>query len=61
MVIATKARFPMGKGPIDVGLAAPPALRLDDSLRRLGVDHIDLYQMHAWDEPDPARGNPALP
>ena len=28
---------------------APPARALDASLRRLGVDHIDLYQMHAWD------------
>lgn len=49
-VIATKGRFPMGEGPNDVGLSRRHLrTALDDSLRRLGVDHIDLYQMHAWD------------
>ncbi len=50
MVVATKARFPMGPGPNDIGLSRKhlgPAL--DDSLRRLGLERIDLYQMHAWD------------
>jgi aryl-alcohol dehydrogenase-like predicted oxidoreductase len=50
MVIATKGRFPMGEGPNDLGLSRRH-LRdaLDASLRRLGVDHVDLYQTHAWD------------
>src|SRR5436190_216808 len=50
LVIATKGRFPMGDGPNDLGLSRRH-LRdaLDASLRRLGVEHIDLYQMHAWD------------
>ncbi|MBT1003585.1 aldo/keto reductase [Paenarthrobacter sp. DKR-5] len=50
LVIATKGRFPMGKGPNDLGTSRRHLRKaLDDSLRRLGVDHIDLYQMHAWD------------
>lgn len=50
IVLATKGRFPMGAGPNDLGLSRTHLRRaLDDSLRRLGVDHIDLYQMHAWD------------
>ncbi|GAA2066857.1 aldo/keto reductase [Leifsonia soli] len=50
VVIATKGRFPMGGGPNDLGLSRTHLrTALDASLRRLGVDHIDLYQMHAWD------------
>jgi aryl-alcohol dehydrogenase-like predicted oxidoreductase len=50
MVIATKARFPTGEGPNDLGLSRVRLTRaLDASLRRLGVDTIDLYQAHAWD------------
>ncbi|MFP3465968.1 aldo/keto reductase [Leifsonia sp. SIMBA_070] len=50
VVIATKGRFPMGAGPNDLGLSrAHLRTALDASLRRLGVEHIDLYQMHAWD------------
>ncbi|MEE9095086.1 aldo/keto reductase [Pseudarthrobacter phenanthrenivorans] len=49
-VIATKGRFPMGTAPNDVGTSRRHLARaLDDSLRRLGVEQIDLYQMHAWD------------
>ncbi|WP_182496078.1 aldo/keto reductase [Nesterenkonia jeotgali] len=50
MVLATKGRFPMGQGPNDLGTSRRH-LRdaLDASLQRLGVDHIDLYQLHAWD------------
>ncbi|KRE85115.1 aldo/keto reductase [Arthrobacter sp. Soil764] len=49
-VIATKGRFPMGTAPNDVGTSRRRLTRaLDDSLRRLGVEQIDLYQMHAWD------------
>jgi len=50
LVIATKGRFPMGSGPNDLGLSRTHLRHaLEASLRRLGVDHIDLYQMHAWD------------
>ena len=49
-VVATKGRFPMGTGPNDVGTSRRRLTRaLDDSLRRLGVEQIDLYQLHAWD------------
>ena len=49
-VIATKGRFPMGTAPNDVGTSRRRLTRaLDASLRRLGVEQIDLYQMHAWD------------
>ncbi|OMH23558.1 aldo/keto reductase [Tersicoccus phoenicis] len=50
VVLATKGRFPMGTGPNDVGTSRRHLRRaLENSLSRLGVDHIDLYQMHAWD------------
>ncbi|WP_345763942.1 aldo/keto reductase [Diaminobutyricibacter sp. McL0608] len=50
LVLATKGRFPMGDGPNDLGLSRTHLRRaLEASLRRLGVEHIDLYQMHAWD------------
>jgi aryl-alcohol dehydrogenase-like predicted oxidoreductase len=50
MVIATKGRFPMGEGPNDLGLSRRH-LRdaLDGSLRRLRVECVDLYQVHAFD------------
>ena len=50
VVVATKGRFQMGDGPNDVGLSRRHLrTALDASLRRLGTDHVDLYQMHAWD------------
>ena len=50
LVVATKGRFPMGAGPNDAGLTRTSLSRaLDASLRRLGVDTVDLYQAHAWD------------
>ena len=50
IVLATKGRFPMGSGPNDLGNSRRHLRRaLDASLKRLGVDHIDLYQLHAWD------------
>jgi aryl-alcohol dehydrogenase-like predicted oxidoreductase len=50
VVLATKGRFAMGEGRNDVGLSRRH-LRdaLDASLRRLGVEHVDLYQVHAFD------------
>ena len=54
VVIATKARFAMGAGPNDLGTSRRHLGRaLDASLRRLGVEQIDLYQMHAWDAVTP--------
>jgi aryl-alcohol dehydrogenase-like predicted oxidoreductase len=50
VVLATKGRFPTGDGPNDVGLSRRHlGDALDASLRRLQVDRIDLYQVHAWD------------
>jgi aryl-alcohol dehydrogenase (NADP+) len=50
VVLATKGRFPMGDGPNDLGLSRRHLSRaLDASLGRLGVEQVDLYQMHAWD------------
>jgi len=52
LVILTKGRFRVGPdaGPNDFGLSRRHLVRaLDASLRRLGVDHVDLYQVHAWD------------
>lgn len=54
LVIATKGRFAMGEGPNDLGLSRVSLSRaLDASLRRLGVETIDLYQAHAWDPVTP--------
>jgi aryl-alcohol dehydrogenase-like predicted oxidoreductase len=50
VVIATKARFPTSDGPNGLGLSRRHLVTaLDASLRRLGVDTIDLYQLHGWD------------
>ena len=50
VVLATKGRFPTGEAPNDVGLSRRHLSRaLEASLRRLGVDAVDLYQVHAWD------------
>jgi aryl-alcohol dehydrogenase-like predicted oxidoreductase len=50
VVLATKARFPMGPDGNDLGLSRRHLQRaLDASLRRLGVECVDLYQVHAWD------------
>jgi aryl-alcohol dehydrogenase-like predicted oxidoreductase len=50
VVLATKGRFPMGSASNDVGLSRRHlADALDASLRRLGVDRVDLYQVHSAD------------
>jgi aryl-alcohol dehydrogenase-like predicted oxidoreductase len=50
VVLATKGRFPMGERPNDSGLSSRHLTRaLDASLGRLGVEAIDLYQVHSWD------------
>ena len=54
VVLATKGRFTMGEGPNSSGLSNRHLTRaLDASLRRLGTDHVDLYQVHAWDAHTP--------
>lgn len=49
IVLATKATMPMGERNRQGGSRRWLITALEDSLRRLGVDHIDLYQMHRWD------------
>jgi aryl-alcohol dehydrogenase-like predicted oxidoreductase len=54
VLIATKVRMPMGDGPNDAGLSRQHILTgCEASLRRLGTDHIDLYQVHEWDGATP--------
>lgn len=54
MVLATKVYFPMRPGPNGKGLSRKVILReLDDSLRRLGTDYVDLYQIHRFDYETP--------
>lgn len=50
IVLATKAGLPMGDDPNRRGSSRRWLVtELDNSLRRLGVDHVDLYQIHRWD------------
>jgi aryl-alcohol dehydrogenase-like predicted oxidoreductase len=54
VLLATKARFPMGPGPNDAGLSRHHLIEAcEASLRRLGTDHVDLYQVHEWDGQTP--------
>jgi 1-deoxyxylulose-5-phosphate synthase len=54
VVIATKAFYPMGDGPNDRGLSRRHLFdAIDASLRRLGVDYVDLYQIHRFDPDTP--------
>jgi aryl-alcohol dehydrogenase-like predicted oxidoreductase len=54
VLLATKARMPMGDGPNDAGLSRHHLVReCEASLRRLRTDHIDLYQVHEWDGQTP--------
>lgn len=53
-VIATKVYFPMSDAPNDRGLSRKAILTaIDKSLRRLGTDYVDLYQIHRWDYATP--------
>ena len=54
VVIATKVRTEMGPGPNDRGLSRKHILSaIDASLKRLGTDYVDLYQIHRWDYETP--------
>ncbi len=54
VVIATKVYFPMSDDPNDRGLSRKHIMAsIDASLRRLGVDYVDLYQIHRWDDETP--------
>jgi aryl-alcohol dehydrogenase-like predicted oxidoreductase len=53
-VLATKVFMPFGDGPNDRGLSRKHILSsIDKSLRRLGTDHVDLYQIHRFDPQTP--------
>jgi 1-deoxyxylulose-5-phosphate synthase len=54
LVIGTKVYFPMTPGPMGRGLSRKHILSaIDASLGRLGLDHVDLYQIHRWDTETP--------
>jgi 1-deoxyxylulose-5-phosphate synthase len=54
LVIATKVRFQMTPGPTGRGLSRKHVLSaIDASLSRLGMDYVDLYQIHRWDPDTP--------
>ena len=54
VVIATKVHGRMRPGPNGAGLSRKVIMReIDASLARLGVDHVDLYQIHRWDDSTP--------
>jgi aryl-alcohol dehydrogenase-like predicted oxidoreductase len=54
LVIATKVRARMSEDVNDIGLSRRHIMNaVDRSLARLGTDHIDLYQLHGWDELTP--------
>lgn len=54
VIVATKALGPMGDGVNDRGASRRHLLeQIDASLERLGLDHVDLYQLHGWDPATP--------
>jgi 1-deoxyxylulose-5-phosphate synthase len=54
VVLATKVYFPIGRGPNGGGLSRKHIMEaIDNSLRRLGTDYVDLYQIHRWDDSVP--------
>jgi aryl-alcohol dehydrogenase-like predicted oxidoreductase len=56
VLVSTKAYFPMGEGPNDVGTSRHHLRRaLEASLRRLGTDYVDIYHTHAFDALTPVQ------
>src|SRR5690242_20285612 len=54
VVVATKVFMPMSDGENDRGLSRKHIMSsIDASLRRLGMDYVDLYQIHRWDPRTP--------
>lgn len=54
VVVATKAFYPMSEDPNDHGLSRKHLMSaIDASLKRLGTDYVDLYQIHRWDPETP--------
>lgn len=54
VLLSTKAGLPMGDGPGDAGTSRSRLIRAtEDALRRLGTDHLDLFQLHAFDAATP--------
>lgn len=54
VVVATKVYFPMREGPNARSLSRKAIMtEIDASLRRLGMDYVDLYQIHRWDSTTP--------
>lgn len=54
VVLATKVYFAIGQGPNGRGLSRKHIMdAIDGSLRRLGTDYVDLYQIHRWDNETP--------
>ncbi len=54
VIVATKVFNPMGDGPNETGLSRKHIMdSIDASLRRLQLDHVDLYQTHRWDPETP--------
>ncbi|MFQ5421360.1 MAG: aldo/keto reductase, partial [Anaerolineae bacterium] len=53
-VVATKVYFPIGKGLNSGGLSRKHIMEsIDNSLKRLGLEYVDLYQIHRWDYQTP--------
>src|ERR1041384_8680028 len=62
VVVATKGRGRVGPGVNEVGLSRAHIMSaIDASLRRLGLDHVDLYQIHGLDPVPPIAGTVRAP